>query len=362
MRSDLVLLAGLAGSALALPTTTAATSQLDTRTFGLIAGVLDLVSDILGGSSPHDLLSGISGEAAAALGGSALGCKAGSIDIEYRNKLKAWLNGRNGLHLDASLRTGLLAWCEADASVDLDVDLRAQLSFFIPTCANIAAEADLYVSLDGVFSLAGDVLGVLTSTAQASLEAAIGLLTGVNWKVQAGLEFCAAGGIVGDLDVEIINALKLWLNSDDCTLSVGLKTTVLAWIAGTIGGDVVQIGNLPVGGVSIISLGNSLEALLETTGALVASAQASLTAFLQTDVGLAIDVDIKNLLGLIAKGSLAVDIDADLRVQLSLWLASSDCTLTHPCLSFHYQDPLCAGDHPCCPYWRCPQRDSNWPL
>ncbi|KAL4939016.1 hypothetical protein BDV06DRAFT_43241 [Aspergillus oleicola] len=327
MRSNLFLLAGLASSALALPT---ASTELNTRTFGLISGLLDTVKDILHGTSPVHILGGISAEAAAALGGGALGCTAGSVDLEYRKKLAAWLKTGAGAHLEASVKTALLSWCEADASVDLglDVDIRAQLGFFIPGCASIAAEADLYVSLDGVFSLAGEVLGVLSATAQATLEAAIGALAELDWKVQTGLEFCAAGGLVGDLDVEILNALKVWLNSSECTLSASLKHTLQIWISGKIGGDVIQIPSLPVGGVATIGVGKSLEALVEASGALVGSAQTSLSAFLETDVGVAIDADIKAILALIAKGSLAIDISLDKRVSLSLWLGSSDCKLT----------------------------------
>ncbi|KAL4953004.1 hypothetical protein BDW69DRAFT_12418 [Aspergillus filifer] len=328
MRSNLFLLAGLASSALALPTT--ASTELDARTFGLISGLIDTVIDILHGTSPVHILSGISAEAAAALGGGALGCTAGSVDLEYRKKLAVWIKTGAGAHLEASVKTALLAWCEADVSVDsgLDVDVRAQLGFFIPGCASIAAEADLYVSLDGVFSLAGEVLGVLSATAQATLEAAIGALVDLDWKVQAGLEFCAAGGLVGDLDVEILNALKVWLNSSECTLSVSLKHTLQIWISGKIGGGVIQIPSLPVAGVATIGVGKSLEALIETSGALVVSAQTSLSAFLETDVGLAIDADISAILALIAKGSLAIDISLDKRVSLSLWLGSSDCKLT----------------------------------
>ncbi|KAL4923802.1 putative cell wall protein, partial [Aspergillus undulatus] len=327
MRSNLFLLAGLASSALALPT---ASNELDARTFGLIHGLIETVKDILHGTSPVHILGGISAEAAAALGGSALGCTAGSVDLEYRKKLAVWLKTGAGAHLEASIKTALLAWCEADASVDLDLDLdiRAQLGFFIPSCTSIAAEADLYVSLDGVFSLTSEVLGVLSATAQASLEAAIGFLGELDWKVAAGLEFCAAGGLVGDLDVEILKALKIWLNSDECTLSVGLKHTLEIWLSGKTGGGVIQIPSLPVGGVATIGLGKSIQALVEASGALVASAQASLSAFLETDVGLAIDVDIKAILALIAKGSLAIDIDLDKRVALSLWLGSADCKLS----------------------------------
>ncbi|KAL4969476.1 putative cell wall protein, partial [Aspergillus stella-maris] len=328
MRSNLFLLAGLASSALALPTT--ASTELDARHFGLVSGLIETVKDILHGTSPVHILGGISAEAAAALGGGALGCTAGSVDLEYRKKLAVWIKTGAGAHLEASVKTALLAWCEADVSVDsgLDVDIRAQLGFFIPGCASIAAEADLYVSLDGVFSLAGEVLGVLSATAQATLEAAIGALVDLDWKVQAGLEFCAAGGLVGDLDVEILNALKVWLNSSECTLSVSLKHTLQIWISGKIGGGVIQIPSLPVAGVATIGVGKSLEALIEASGALVVSAQTSLSAFLKTDVGVAIDADISAILALIAKGSLAIDISLDKRISLSLWLGSSDCKLT----------------------------------
>ncbi|RDW86641.1 putative cell wall protein [Aspergillus mulundensis] len=328
MRTSLALLAGLAGSALALPATSS--TQLDTRTFGLINGILHTIESILSGVSPIHLLGNISAEAAVALQGGALGCAAGSVDLHYRKKLAIWLRAGAGLHLEASLRKALLAWCEADVSVDLeiDVDLRAQLAFFIPALSHIAAEADLYVTLEGVFEVATDALAVLSATAQAALEAHLALLGTLDWKIKAGLEFCAAGGIVGDLDVEIINALKVWLNGSECGLSVSLKKTLLLWIEGKIGGDVVAIGNLPTGGVATIGVGASLQALIGETGALVAGAQASLSAFLETKVGLEIDVTILNILKLIAKGGLAVDIELADRVELSLWLGSSSCSLT----------------------------------
>jgi hypothetical protein len=328
MRSNLLLLAALAGSTLALPT--ASTTELDARTFGLIGGLVDTIKDILHGTSPVNILGGISAEAAVALNGGAIGCKAGSIDFEYRKQLGIWLKTGAGVHIDAALKKSLLAWCEADVSVDIEIDLeiRAQLSFFLPTLAHIAAKKELYVTLDGVFDFAKDIAGVLTIGAQASLEAAIGLLGELDWKIKAGLEFCAAGGILADLDVEIIAALKLWLESKECKLTVELKKTLKLWLEGKIEGDVIELPKLPVGGLSTISLGKSLEVLIEASGALVVSAQASLGAFLQTDIGLEIDIEIKKLLAFCGKGGLAIDLEYEKRVELSLWLASSKCTLT----------------------------------
>jgi hypothetical protein len=328
MRSNLLLLAALAGSTLALPT--ASTTELDARTFGLIGGLIDTINDILHGTSPVNILGGISAEAAVALNGGAIGCKAGSIDVEYRKQLGIWLKTGAGVHIDADLKKSLLAWCEADVSVDIEIDLeiRAQLSFFLPTLAHIAAQKELYVTLDGVFDFAKDIAGVLTIGAQASLEAAIGLLGELDWKIKAGLEFCAAGGILADLDVEIIAALKLWLESKECKLTVELKKTLKLWLEGRIEGDVIELPKLPVGGLSTISLGKSLEVLIEASGALVVSAQASLGAFLQTDIGLEIDLEIRKLLEFCGKGGLAIDIEYEKRVELSLWLASSKCKLT----------------------------------
>ncbi|KAL2854861.1 hypothetical protein BJY01DRAFT_25625 [Aspergillus pseudoustus] len=328
MRSSLVLLAALAGSTLGLPT--ASTTELDARTFGLIGGLVETIKDILHGTSPVNILGAISAEAAVALNGVAIGCKAGSIDFEYRKQLGIWLKTGAGVHIDTSLKKSLLAWCEADVSVDLEIDLdiRAQLSFFLPTLAHIAAEKELYVTLEGVFDFAKEVTAVLTIGAQASLEAAIALLGELHWKIKAGLEFCAAGGILADLDVEIIAALKLWLDSKECGLDVELIKTIKLWLGGKIEGEVVALPQLPVGGLTTISLGKSLEVLIDASGAIVASAQASLGAFLQTDVGLEIDIEIKKLIDFCAKGGLAIDLEYEKRVELSLWLASSKCGLT----------------------------------
>ncbi|OJJ00171.1 hypothetical protein ASPVEDRAFT_550880 [Aspergillus versicolor CBS 583.65] len=324
MRSSLVLLAGLAGSALALPT---ASPELDARTFGLVEGLVDTVTNLLQGQTPAHILGGISSEAAAALGGGALGCKAGSIDLEYRKKLVSWLKNGAGADLESSLRKELLSWCEGDSD-ELDVPLRAQLGFFLPQTVSIAAENGLYMTVNGVFSLASETIGVLTATAQATLETAIKALGEIDWKVRSGLEFCAAGGVVNDLDAEIVNAMKAWLNSSKCTFSTELQKTVISWIQGDIGGDVIHIPSLPVGGVTAISLGHTIEALVEGSGALVSSAQASLSAFLQTDAGLGIEDEIKDLLHISANGGSAIKIEVAKRIQLALWLSSSKCTLT----------------------------------
>ncbi|KAL2867113.1 putative cell wall protein [Aspergillus lucknowensis] len=328
MRSDILLLAGLAGSALALPATS---TQLDTRTFGLVGGLLDTVNDLLGGTSPVSLLEGISSEAAAALGGCALGVQAGSIHIQYRRELSIWLESDSGSHLDGSLRKSLLAWCQSDAPVDLVIspDNLAQLSFFIPTCANIAAKKELFVSLDGIFSFAQEVVGVLTVTAQGALEKALSLIGEVDWEVRSALEFCAAGGIVKDLDVGLVNALKAWLMGGECPLSAELHKTVLSWVEGKIEGEVIHLPSLPVGGLTAISIGKSLESLIvEATGALVGSAQTALSALLGSNLGLEIEGEIKEILAFIAGGGLAIELEYVKRAALSAWLASSKCQLT----------------------------------
>lgn len=179
MRSDLLLLAGLASSAVALPRTPSVQDRsldvdLDADLdIGALHAGLDLdvfIGGLLGfgGHSPASLLDGLSAQAAAALQGGALGCTAGTIGVDALVELKAWLNGA-GAQLDAALKTALLGWCNGGDSATLDVDVIAGLSLLLPTCSEIAAEADLFVTVDGIFKAAELELAVLTSAAQSSL-------------------------------------------------------------------------------------------------------------------------------------------------------------------------------------------------
>ncbi|PTU17577.1 hypothetical protein P175DRAFT_0487244 [Aspergillus ochraceoroseus IBT 24754] len=323
MRSNTLLaLAGLASYTLAIPT------GIDPRHSGLAQGLINTITDILKGHSPVDILGGISAHAAAALNGGALGCAAGSIDLSYRQELAAWIRTGAGIHLDASLKTSLLSWCGGDDSVTLSVDACSGLSVFIPTCASIAAEADLYVNLDGVFSLVDNAFGVLSVSAQTLLSSSLAAIGELDVNVKAGLEFCAAGGVVSDLSVDILAALKVWLSGSECQLSATLQATVLSWCEGHIGGDIVSLNTLPHGGLVSLSVGAAVLGLVEESGALVASAQASLSAFLETEFGLDIEADLKVILEGCAKGELATSFGYEARAALSAWLASSSCSLT----------------------------------
>ncbi|KAH8426727.1 putative cell wall protein [Aspergillus melleus] len=336
MRSNnLLLLASLASYGVALPT-----ADLESRTFGLIPGIVSGVAHDLtgliglllgdGGHTPATILSGISARAAAALEGGALGCKAGDIHAHARAELAAWVRAHADLHLEASLKTALLDWCDGEESATLSVGTCAGLSLFIPTCADIAAKGDLYVTIDGIFStaeLAAEV--VLNASAQTHLSAFIkgSIGAALDAKIKAGLGLCAGGGVVTDLSADIKAALKVWLHGSDCSLSASLKASVIAWLEGKLEGEVVHLGSLPTGGVATISAGAAVEALIEESGALSASAQASLAAFLKSDVSAGIEGDIETALNLCIKGGLASSLDIEVRTALATWLSGSSCRL-----------------------------------
>ncbi|KAK1140542.1 hypothetical protein N8T08_010288 [Aspergillus melleus] len=336
MRSNnLLLLASLASYGVALPT-----ADLESRTFGLIPGIVSGVAHDLtaliglllgdGGHTPATILSGISARAAAALEGGALGCKAGDVHAHARAELAAWVRAHADLHLEASLKTALLDWCDGEESATLSVGTCAGLSLFIPTCADIAAKGDLYVTIDGIFStaeLAAEV--VLNASAQTHLSAFIkgSIGAALDAKIKAGLGLCAGGGVVTDLSADIKAALKVWLHGSDCSLSASLKASVIAWLEGKLEGEVVHLGSLPTGGVATISAGAAVEALIEESGALAASAQASLAAFLKSDISAGIEVDIETALNLCIKGGLASSLDVEVRTALATWLSGSSCRL-----------------------------------
>ncbi|PWY70343.1 hypothetical protein BO94DRAFT_430122, partial [Aspergillus sclerotioniger CBS 115572] len=334
MRSDkLLVLAGLASYALALPT-----KDLDARTFGLVAEILtDIGEDLtgfiealLGGGvkSSASLLTGISAQAAAVLEGGALGCTAGTIEASARAELAAWI--RAHAEFDASLKTSLLAWCEGSASATLSVDVRAGLALFIPTCAEVAAKGDLYVTVDGIFSVTDlEAAVVLSSSLQTSLSAFVSGSVGVELDVdvRAGLSLCAGGGVVADLAADVEAALKAWLSGSECSLSASLKVAVEAWLEGKTATGVVTIGTVPTAGLTTVSVGAAISALVETSGTLTASAQAYLSAFLKSSLAADIESDVEVVLEACIAGKLASSVSADARVALATWLSGSSCSL-----------------------------------
>ncbi|KAJ5520434.1 hypothetical protein N7463_000887 [Penicillium fimorum] len=331
MRSSLVLLAGLAGTALAYP----ADLTVERRTLGLLGELLgDITVDVTailgavlgGGHSSVDLLAGLSAEAAAALEGGALGCKSGAINHKAKAALKLWLLFH--ADLDLSLKKSLISWCESNDELVLSADVLAALSVYIPGCADIAAKGQLYVTLDGIFEASSlESALVLSIGAQASLSAWIEAKLDLDLDVKVGLNVCAAGGVVGSLSADIKASLLAWINSKACDLSAHLKVSVLAWINGHAGGELVEIGALADTALSTISVGASVGVHIEDSGLLSAGGQASLAAFLGLDLSVDLAADVKLALEACAKGELAVAVDLDIRTKLAIWLAGADCSL-----------------------------------
>jgi len=337
MRSSLVMLAGLASTALAYPTDVA-----ERRTLGLVSellggatsevvGILETVlggtsGAILGsGSSSVNLLSGLSAGGAAALQGGALGCSHGIVDAAARLQLKSWLSGNVSIH--GSLKTSLLSWCEGEVDV-LSTDVIAALAVYIPTCAELAAKESIYVTIDGIFSateLVSDL--VLSASAQISLNAWIEAAVGLSADVKAGLSVCAGGGVIGSLSADVKASLLAWVTSGDCSLSASLKTSVIAWIHGTHGGDLVAIGHIGADALNAISVGGSVGAFVGESGVLSVHAQAMLAAFLETKIAVDIDGHVLLALQACAKGELASSLDVEVRTALAVWLSGSNCSL-----------------------------------
>lgn len=332
MRSDLLLLAALASSALAYPTEVA----VERRTFGLLAHLLgDAASDVIGlvdsllGVGAHGsttILAGLSAHGAAALEGGALGCTASVIYADARAQLKLWLAGQTSI--SGSLKTSLLAWCEGSGSATLSADVIAALSVYIPTCADIAAKESIYVTIDGIFSsteLSSTL--VLSASAQDSLSAFLDVHVDLAAHIQAGLSVCAAGGVIASLDVDVQASLIAWLNASDCPLEAALKASILGWCHSSHVSGLVEIGVLAETALSAISVGASIGAYVEEAGILSVHAQASLAAFLNTKLAVDIDADILVALEACAAGKLAASLDVEVRTALAIWLSGSSCSL-----------------------------------
>ncbi|KAJ5197857.1 uncharacterized protein N7498_006974 [Penicillium cinerascens] len=341
MRSSIVMLAGLASTALAYPTDVAP----ERRTFGpalallgeAVPEVVNIIESVLGGhssahassqSSAHasvSVLAGLNAHAAAALEGGAFGCKSSVIHGTARKQLKAWLSVN--VDFDPSLKTSIISWCDGEVDV-LSTDVIAALGVFIPTCAEVAAKEAIYVTIDGIFDateLASDL--VLSVSAQVSLSAWIEAAVDLAVEVKAGLSVCAGGGLISSVSADVKVALLAWITGGNCPLEAGLKASVLAWIRGHAGGDLVAIGEIGADALKSISIGASVGAFVGEAGALTVHAQAMLAAFLDSKIAVDIEADV--LLGLTscAKGELAASVDIEIRKSLSVWLSGSNCSL-----------------------------------
>ena len=329
MRSSLVMLAGLASSALAYPTDRAVEARnldlLGELLGDLTLDVTGILSTVLEGTSV-EIFAGLSAQGAAALSGGALGCKAGAIHAKAKAALKVWL--RLHAEIDATLKTSLIAWCDGHDELVLSADVLAALSVYIPGSANIAAKGQLYVTIDGIFEAASlESALVLSVAAQTSLSAWVEAKVDLDVDIKVGLNVCAAGGIVGSLSADIKASLLAWINSVKCDLSADLKVSVLAWLNGRAGGELVEIGALADTALSTVSVGASVGIHVLESGLLSVGGQASLAAFLGVDLAVALGADVKLALEACAKGELATAVELDVRTKLAIWLASSDCSL-----------------------------------
>ncbi|KAL2219345.1 hypothetical protein M432DRAFT_347116 [Thermoascus aurantiacus ATCC 26904] len=324
MRSKLFVLASLAACALALPTDL----SLDRRAVNVSAGLHVDLTPFLGGALDLNLFVGLGAEGAAALQGCAMGVKPSQIDSSARQQLKNWLNSAAAVHIDASLKASVLNWCNGDDSAVLSTDLLADLGVYIPAVAQIAAKGGLTVSLDGIVKgVEAAVSAVLDVNARASLSAFLKTAVDLDAKVKAGLHVAAAGGLAVSLGADVKAALEAYLNAA-ASLDANLKAALQAWLKGTIGGSVVAAGDNSDDALATVSVGSAIAARVDANGVLNAAAQASLSAFLESDAAAKLDAGIKAALELAAKGGVAASLSADAHVALSLWLASAECSLT----------------------------------
>ncbi|KAJ6157475.1 hypothetical protein N7470_005067 [Penicillium chermesinum] len=341
MRTSYAVLASLAVSALAYPADLSLDSRdLDTRTFplgisgglsigGSVGGSLDL-EGIIGGvlgisghaTSSVTILGGISAQAAAALQGSAIGCASVDIHADARAELKAWLQTQ--AYITGSLKASLISWCDGGAA--LEVDVLAALSVFVPTCAEIAAKEQLYVTLDGILSISElESTLVLSAAAQAELVLFLKGAVDLSADVKAALWVIAEGGVCASLTAEVKAALVAWVHGAECTLSATLKAAVIGLLDLEAGVDVVAVGALSETALTVVSVGASIAALVEETGALTAAAQASLLAYLKA--GVELDVSVRTALEACAAGHLAAGLSIELRTALAIWLSGASCDL-----------------------------------
>lgn len=336
MRSNnLLMLAGLASSALAYPTNSAA----DRRSLGLDIDIDlslnlgGLFSGLLGGGaqSPTNILSGIGPQGAAALQGAALGVKAGSIRSAARKELASFLRGENGGHLESNLRKPLLNWATGGDDGLLTRDVSGGLSILSPAAASIASEGGLVVTLEGILG-ASDIGGqqVLTSELQDTLNSFLkgSGKSGLTSQVKSALHLAGGGGLVSSLSGEVKSALETFLGgSGKSGLTSELTGALQAWLQGGGSNGLVSLGEIPSGGLTAISVGKDILSRVDSNGLLGESSKAGIAGFLTGDVASSLESDVKEALQAMAHGKAAKSLSPKSRHALAKWISGSDCKL-----------------------------------
>ncbi|BDD54755.1 hypothetical protein MPDQ_005180 [Monascus purpureus] len=330
MRTGWLLLASLAGYALGLPT------DLNRRGLTISAGADVDVSAVVTGFVSEKIsvssFAGLSANGCAGLEVAVLGAEATVVGVAVREEIKAWLLSA-GVHIfDASIHAALIAWCEATEAAILSVDVIAGLALYTPFLAQIAAEASLVATVNGIVAIDHFIQGevALAASAQAALLSFItsSSAAALDLQVKAALAVAAAGGVVATLDAEVKAALLAWVTAEACTLEASLKAAVIAWIHGVVAAEVAVVDALQVEAAKIVAAGELIIAEVTAAGALVASVQASLAAFLKTNLVLGVDAGILASLKLAAAGELATALSVEARLALIAWLQAPFCALT----------------------------------
>lgn len=246
MRSSLVLLAGLAGSALAYPAEVA----FERRALGLLnsllgngaSGVVSTLEGVLGGGSSSSLpaLTGITPQGAAALQGGALGLRAGTVQASALKELQSWLHTTDVL--TGPLKVSVLSWTEGKVETLTD-DVLASLAVYIPSAAQSAAKGSLFVTVDGIVTAAERAASslVLSLTSQNALSTFLssGSSSGLDQAALSGLNVAAAGGLVSSLSEEAISTLLSFLQGGNTGMDLSLQKSLLAWANGQQDGSLV---------------------------------------------------------------------------------------------------------------------------
>ncbi|KAJ5666562.1 hypothetical protein N7462_010971 [Penicillium macrosclerotiorum] len=203
------------------------------------------------------------------------------------------------------------------------------------------AEVDIQRRTPGLLThtignAASDVTG---SVGSISFNGSTTVLAGLSAHGAAALEGGALGCTAGNIHVSARAELKGWL-AGQTQISGPLKNSLITWCEGsgsaTLSADVIAALSVYIPTCADIAASKSIyvtvdgifsSSELSSTLVLSASAQASLSTFLDVHAHVDLGTHIHAGLSVCAAGGVIAGLGADVKASLVAWLNSSDCTL-----------------------------------
>jgi hypothetical protein len=218
-------------------------------------------------------------------------CAAGgvisSLKADVKASLVAWLTSSE-CALDGALKASILGWCHS-----IHVSGLVEIG-------SIASTALSAISVGASIGTYVEEVGALSVHAQAVLTAFLNtkLAVDIETDILIALQACAAGKLAAVLDVDVHNALAVWLTGSSCPLGVEMKGAVFLWL--------------------------SASASAEASLALVKDFFVDISGFLTNNIIPSLSANLRSAFGLFISGESVAVLSWDARAEFAAFLGG--CT------------------------------------